>query len=846
MKIGNPFKKAAADGGGEKPPRVRRRVARTTSVDQLFLLLSVAGCALIVAAGMVIYNKLALLSDDSETRQVETVATNLVTSFGGRIAQYQTSVGALAADPIIARALQWGDEPMLRQREAELNLMFPAALRVALLEPDITESASGGGDFPRLSFADIELIRQAASRTATPLETHMFGTTQQHIDMVARVEGPANDIAGGFVLLSFNVATVGDALKSLIVAPAYAEIVQRAQGSEQVLAADGDSALRDGGAPLRRPIPGTRWELVYWPAVSGAGLGSQEFWWPFAVAVILLGVVIVAVGRYLSGLVRTDLLTLIDIVGEKNVARPPDSDHTMRLKNFEGAAEILTSMTPSMPTTSYRKPARAYTPDSDAPVGLMYQDKNSVSVDTLEVADRAQVPVGSIFKAYDIRGIVGVTLTPEIVYDIGRAIGSEAFDRGQQGVIVARDGRLSGPEFTEALVRGLCASGRDVIDIGLVPTPVLYFATHYMNTASGVMITGSHNPPEYNGMKIVLRGDTLSGTAIQALRERIEKQNFRTGAGSIKLMSVASDYIQRIASDIRLSRPLKVVVDCGNGAAGDVAPQLLQALGCDVTELFCDIDGNFPNHHPDPSQPENLQDLIRHVKQQGADIGLAFDGDGDRLGVIDSSGEIIWPDRQMMLYARDVLSRNPGAEIIFDVKCSRNLAKSIKSDGGRPVMWKTGHSLIKARMKETGALLAGEMSGHIFFKERWYGFDDALYTAARLLEILSNHKGRTSEVFSKLPNALNTPELRLEMGDKDHFKFMDELTRAASFPHASITAIDGIRVDFSDGWGLVRASNTTPCLVLRFEADNPQAMHRIQEDFRKLILGIDHDLTLPF
>ena len=469
-----------------------------------------------------------------------------------------------------------------------------------------------------------------------------------------------------------------------------------------------------------------------------------------------------------------------------------------------------------------------------------------MSVETLEVADKSSVSSGSIFKAYDIRGIVGATLTPRIVYDIGRAIGSEAFDRGQQTVIVARDGRLSGPELTEALIKGLCASGRDVINIGLVPTPVLYFATHYMSTASGVMLTGSHNPPDYNGMKIVLRGETLSGDAIQGLRERIEKQNYQSGQGSVKNMNVVPDYIQRIASDIRLSRPLKIVIDCGNGAAGDVAPQLLQALGCDITELFCDIDGNFPNHHPDPSQPENLQDLIERVEQEGADLGLAFDGDGDRLGVVDSSGTIIWPDRQMVLYARDVLSRNPGAEIIFDVKCSRHLARAIKHFGGEPVMWKTGHSLIKARMKESGALLAGEMSGHIFFKERWFGFDDALYTAARLLEILSNERGSTSEVFAAVPNALCTPELRLEMEDRDHFQFMEQLAQVAQFPGAAITTIDGIRVDFNDGWGLVRASNTTPCLVLRFEADNATALKRIQEEFRKLLLSIDPQLTLPF
>lgn len=842
MKIKNPFRKAAA-ASAEKPVRVRRKTVKPTSIDRLFLILVTVACALFVGAGIVIYNGIATSAGQAAAQQGETTIANLATAFTGHVEAYRVGVEAIARDPSIARALEFGDEQALRQREAELAQMFPAAQRVMLLEPDAAEAAVAG-DFPALSFADIELIRDATARKATPLETHLFNTPQQHIDLVARVNGPADDVAGGFVLLSLDVKVLAEALRSLQVASGYAEVVQRAQDTELVLATAGDSAHRDATAALRKPVPGTRWELVYWPA-SGATIGIRDFWWPFAVALILLGAAILGIGRYLAGIVRRDLLTLIDIVGEKNVVQAGGSEHTILLKDFEGAAEILTSMTPAMPAMAHRKPITAVTPPPDAPVNLMYQ-KDSVMVDTVEVADKAQVPTGSIFKAYDIRGIVGVTLTPQIVHEIGRAIGSEAFDRGQQGVIVARDGRLSGPELTEALIKGLCASGRDVINIGLVPTPVLYFATHYTNTASGVMLTGSHNPPEYNGMKIVLRGDTLSGDAIQGLRDRIEKQNFRSGAGSVRELNLTSDYVQRIASDIRLRRPLKVVVDCGNGAAGDVAPQLLQALGCDVIELFCDIDGKFPNHHPDPSQPENLQDLIRAVKQQGADIGLAFDGDGDRLGVVDSSGEIIWPDRQMMLYARDVLSRNPGAEILFDVKCSRNLAKSIKTDGGKPVMWKTGHSLIKARMKESGALLAGEMSGHIFFKERWYGFDDALYTAARLLEILSVQKGRTSDVFSRLPNALSTPELRLEMGNKDHFAFMEQLAKVASFPDASVTTIDGIRVDFADGWGLVRASNTTPCLVLRFEADNPQALHRIQEDFRRLITGLDHELTLPF
>ena len=451
-----------------------------------------------------------------------------------------------------------------------------------------------------------------------------------------------------------------------------------------------------------------------------------------------------------------------------------------------------------------------------------------------------------IFKAYDIRGIVGKTLTAEIVFEIGRAIGSEAIARKQDTMVIGRDGRLSGPEFAKSLGGGLRAAGVNVIDIGMVPTPVLYFATHHLNTGSGVAITGSHNPPDYNGLKIMLGGETLSGPAITALRTRIVEGNLTSGAGTVKSVDVVSDYIARITSDVKLKKPLRLVVDCGNGVAGGLAPRVLRALGCEVSELFCEVDGHFPNHHPDPSQPENLQDLIRAVHAQRADLGLAFDGDGDRLGVVTAEGSIIWPDRQMMLYAQDVLSRNPGATIIYDVKCTRNLAEVIAQHGGLPMMWKTGHSFIKAKMQETGAALAGEMSGHIFFKERWYGFDDGLYTATRLLEILSHDARAPSAVFAELPETVNTPELKLEMKEGEHFKLMERLQKSAQFPGAKLTTIDGIRADFDDGWGLARPSNTTPTVVIRFEADNTAALERIQQQFRSALLSLDPSLKLPF
>ncbi len=452
----------------------------------------------------------------------------------------------------------------------------------------------------------------------------------------------------------------------------------------------------------------------------------------------------------------------------------------------------------------------------------------------------------SIFKAYDIRGIVDQTLTTDAVYWIGRALGAEAEARGEQHIYVARDGRLSGPRLIEALIRGLREAGRDVTDLGMVPTPVLYYAAYALGTGSGIMLTGSHNPPDYNGLKMVIGGTTLAGADIQALRRRIESGDLTQGEGRFDSVDVVPRYIERITGDVKLARPMKVIVDCGNGVAGVAAPQLLRALGCEVTELFCEVDGHFPNHHPDPSQPENLEDLKRALSEQDADIGLAFDGDGDRLGVVTPSGDVIWADRQMMLYARDVISRNPGAEIIYDIKCTSHLARVIREAGGKPLMWKTGHSFVKAKLKETGDLLAGEMSGHIFFKERWYGFDDALYTAARLLEILAADGRPADEIFAALPDSINTPELKLHTAEGENHTLMEKLCAAADFPDATITTIDGIRADFADGFGLVRASNTTPCLVIRFEAEDEAGLARIQGEFRQLILSQAPTAELPF
>lgn len=452
----------------------------------------------------------------------------------------------------------------------------------------------------------------------------------------------------------------------------------------------------------------------------------------------------------------------------------------------------------------------------------------------------------SIFRAYDIRGVVGSTLTAGTAMLIGQAVGSVVREKGLREVVVARDGRLSGPELAEAVARGLRNAGCDVIDIGAVPTPVLYFATHQLRTGSGIMVTGSHNPPDYNGFKIMVAGETLAEEAIQDLFGRIVEGRLSHGTGGLQSLDLAADYIERIIGDVQVSRPLRVVVDAGNGIAGNIGPQVLQGIGCEVMPLYCDVDGRFPNHHPDPSDPHNLEDLKVAIKQFNADIGLAFDGDGDRLGVVTKSGEIIFPDRLLMLFAQDVLTRNPGASIIYDVKCTGQLSEVIIRAGGAPVMWKTGHSLIKAKMKEEEAALAGEMSGHFFFKERWYGFDDGIYAAARLLDILAERNEEPEQVFAELPNSVSTPELKIQMAEGAHYEFMDRFRERAKFPGARVTTIDGVRADYKDGFGLVRCSNTTPCLVLRFESVNKIGLNRIQDTFRSQLLALDAKLQLPF
>ena len=614
------------------------------------------------------------------------------------------------------------------------------------------------------------------------------------------------------VYLDLPLTTLTDSLRGADV-PEQAYLALR-QGSHTIMAV-GNTALAEGAEALARPVGKTGLRVV-----AGVPDGSE--------GILGLGAIGSLAAAVFSALLAVAMLLL--------------ARGRLRLPGRKAAAGDL-SMDEPEPTLGQ---ALARDPLPVAPVRSNDNENDKEAGSVTSPGKQIELDPG-IFRAYDIRGVVGSTLSVAVAERIGQAIGTVMQEQGLDDIVVGRDGRLSGPELSAGLIEGLRKSGRNVIDIGLAATPVAYFAAYHLRTGSSVAVTGSHNPPDYNGFKIVIGGQTLSGDAITDLYARIHEQRlFQADVpGALQQRDVAADYIQRIADDVQLDRPLKVVVDAGNGVAGGIVPELLEAIGAEVIPLYCEVDGTFPNHHPDPSEPHNLEDLIQTVKRFDADLGLAFDGDADRLGVVTKDGELIFPDRLLMLFAADVLERNPGALVIYDVKCTGKLQGWVLRHGGTPLMWQTGHSLIKAKMRETGAELAGEMSGHFFFQERWYGFDDGMYSAARLLEILAARAETPSEVLNALPNALATPEIKVPVETSPH-DIVQRFVDSAHFEGALQSTIDGLRADWDDGWGLVRASNTTPVLVLRFEADNKEALARIKEEFRAHLASVAPELKATF
>ncbi len=764
----------------------------------------------LMLSGGIIHYRYQQAMHGADVLQARTMAEGVAGRLADQIALYSSVISRFADDPRLVQLLaaeHWKD---LQQWEQRLSNLLPKALAVGIYPVDW----DGAGPDPRLSlsFASLEMLKQVERQgEATAAEVHKVGTDQQHIALAAPITQSLDGKVTGVLLLALPFELLEQAIQGSGDAPGFIGLQQLSASKavslvtyprQQTPAADMDGEIA---------VSGTIWRAVYWGSAGTAG------WKGLAMLLQVLGVALALIG-------------LLVYLLSKRLGRVLSERFSLSQAALLQAERVTKEQAGVASEAVEATPQAAVRPSPAA--------EESVAV--------KQIPPESIFRAYDIRGVVGEALTEDGVFSIGQAIGTAAFAQEEQTVIIGRDARESSRKLSDALARGLTASGRDVVDLGEVPTPVLYFATHFLGASSGVIVTGSHNPPEYNGLKVVIGRETLSLERIQELRRLILEDGLLQGEGSVQELDLIADYIDRVSSDVQLLRPLKLVVDCGNGVASLVAPALFQALGCEVTALFCELDGRFPNHHPDPADPENMQALIQAVRERGADLGVAFDGDGDRLGVVDSSGKIIWPDRLLMLLARDVLLRQPGADVIYDIKSSRHLAGEILTYGGRPIMWKSGHSLIEAKLRETGALLAGEMSGHIFFRERWYGFDDALYSCARLLEVLSAEVLSSAELFAQLPESVSTPELYLALPEEESVALVQRFIDQGQFADAKLITIDGIRVEFVDGWGLLRSSNTTPAIMFRFEADSTEAMERIQGVFRQQLLALEPSLELPF
>jgi phosphomannomutase / phosphoglucomutase len=758
------------------------------------LLLLACATLLLAFGAFSVWQSWLIADQGSEIQQVHAAQDRAVQVLAAEIAQERSQVtGAIAGVDVSGLP---DSAPQVLQA---LKQKLPQALNVELYSASLDEVLHA--NYRSFGYAKAaQLMAAPESEGDPPVESQLRAGNDRRVAMVEPLGSQQKPVAWAWIELPF--APIAERFDGVAVSGGRLQLHQSTDRGENLqLMAHGNASAIDTEA-VGKPVAGSNFNIV--AVLPGAYIVLPQSF-PLAALLSLIGL---GGGAYLFWLFAR---------GPVRRAVPVEEESLSDFAEVQPQPELE-------PVKPVVRPAPKPAP---API----------QVDQ------------TIFRAYDVRGVVGKSLTVEVAKLLGQSIGTLMREKGLHEMVVGRDGRLSGPELAGALSDGLRAAGIDVIDIGAVPTPVVYYAAYRFNTGCGVAVTGSHNPPDYNGFKIVVGGETLSEGAIQDLYQRIAGNALeKDGKGSLRHVDVVPDYIERITSDVQTERPLKLVVDCGNGIPGAVAPQVLEGIGCEVIPLYCEVDGNFPNHHPDPSDPHNLEDLILSVKQTGADLGLAFDGDGDRLGVVTRNGEIIFPDRTLMLFARDVLSRQPGATIIYDVKCTGHLKGQILDAGGSPLMWRTGHSLIKAKMRETGAELAGEMSGHFFFKERWYGFDDGIYAGARLLEILAGDlEGRTpEEIFATCPKGVSTPELKVEMSEGEHYRFIEKFRETANFGDATLVTIDGVRADWPDGWGLVRPSNTTPILVLRFDADNEPALRRIKDVFRSQLLAVDPSLKLPF
>ena len=762
-------------------------------VDRLKPLLTLAAALALVLAGWFGWNAWAQWRNEARTAKVEDARDAVAASLGATVRGAQKRFADQLASPGVRDALARG---MMDRAAEQLTAGWKGAsageVRAAELGGVYEAVGQKGGKGP--GYGHVAVLETAIS-TGKPATLAIRENGALWLGLAAPVT------AGTTPAVAFVRVPLSGLNAAMDAADIGEDTYLAVRQGGATLARKGDEALTDSAEALMAPVDGSELRVAAGvPDVAGAPLGMGSIGCAIAALLCLaLAALVLSLPKLLARRARVAVDEIDDSPTLADVVRPVEPPPVPEGASAEAVKQTL-------------------------------------------ALDRG------IFRAYDIRGIVGQSLDAGIAELIGQAIGTVMQEQGLRDIVVGRDGRLSGPAMAEGLITGLRRAGRNVLDIGVVPTPVTYFGAYHLRAGSCVSITGSHNPPDYNGFKIVVGGETLSGDAVMDLYSRIADDRLHTAPtpGNVEQRDIAEDYVQRIASDIQIDRPLKVVVDAGNGVAGEIGPRVLEAIGAEVIPLHCDIDGTFPNHHPDPSEPHNLVDLIQMVERLDADFGIAFDGDGDRLGVVTRDGQNIFPDRLLMLFAADVLERNPGAVILFDVKCTGRLPGHILRYGGSPLMWKTGHSLIKSKMRETDAELAGEMSGHFFFKERWYGFDDGIYAAARLLEILAASPRTPTETLNALPNGVSTPEIKVDAPGGNPHAFVERFQAEATFEGARLSTIDGLRVDYPDGWGLVRASNTTPILVMRFDADSHEALARIQAAFREQILALQPDLALPF
>jgi phosphomannomutase/phosphoglucomutase len=792
-------------------------------------------------------------TQSSQKRQMQSIAQMLAGSISTVLQQQLTLIQALARQPGLADFVNGFHEAGLANEQARLTRLVPGALRVRLLpagfnEPDTSET-------PNMGYASLQLLRQAEKSDAVlPAELHQFGTEHQHIAIASGISFAQGGQIVGVVHAAYSVEMLQKIFNGLEARFGRIE-VQQAPSDKNPLVIIGkgrkpsDNDKPDGVIPVK----GSIWQVAYW---GSTGLqfdltANLHLVVPGLLLFLITAFLLLRLSQQMTNALKRDQQTILSLVEAIVVGRPAKVQ-LAQLGDLQSTLDVMEHQIKEFRTAQVEKgKTKRIIPSGDSDYTIKVEEveeepaAESAADRLTEVATGIDIPA-EIYRAYDIRGIVGETLNEEIVMLLGQGFGSEIYEKGYQSVLVARDTRESSERLQSALIGGLQASGRDVIDLGMVPTPLLYYAVHELDAECGVMVTGSHNPLQYNGLKLVIGGNAPTQDEIQDLRRQIDAGQLLRGEGSFDSQDIVNEYIDRVTSDTRLGQPLKVVVDCGNGAASVVAPELYRQLGCEVIELYCSPAGDFPNHHPDPSDPRNMQDLQKAVVEHQAALGIAFDGDGDRIGIVDSSGKLIWPDRLLMYLAIDILTREPGGDIIYDVKCSRHLANIVLSNGGRPLMWKSGHSMLKAKMKETHALLAGEFSGHILFAERWYGFDDGIYAGARLLEILSLDYRTSAEVFAELPESLSTPEYVLATKGKQANEVMAAIEKLPDLPGARMVKIDGLRAEFEQGWGLVRASNTVPALLFRFEANSEEDLAHVQSIFRDMMTKIDPGLRPPF